>query len=399
MALEKGAMQINISKDVEDIREELIALRRQIHRRPELGFEEHQTQALILETLTRYGIPTIKLGKTGVAAMIEGRNEGPVVLLRGDMDALPVEEQCDVPWKSEHRGVMHACGHDAHTAMMLAAAKILSRRGIAEGAVKILFQPAEEGGGGAQVMVDEGVLDKPRVDAAVGFHVWSGFDTGTVAVLEGPVTASVDGFRITVRGKGTHAATPEAGVDPMFIAAQIVTAAQGLVTRRIRAMDPVVLSFTGIQGGSTFNVIPDTAEIIGTFRTFDESVRTGLKRDLIRLSKNIAESFDAKVEYDTTTETRPMIADKAVARAARREAEAVVGPDGIINPGPLMVGEDFADIIARVPGAFVKLGCRNEKVGAVYPHHHPLFTIDEEVLPIGVEVAVRIAESLLNKVE
>jgi amidohydrolase len=396
MASEIDAMRTNISSDVIAERDELIALRRQIHRFPELGFNEHKTKALVLERLARYGIAATEMGKTGVVALIEGQQKGPVLLLRGDMDALPIDEQCEVPWKSEVKGAMHACGHDAHTAMMLIAAKILKKRGIARGAVKIMFQPAEEGGGGAQVMVDSGVLHHPDVDCAVGFHVWSGFDIGTVAVLEGPVTASVDGFRIIVRGKGCHAATPESGIDPVSVAAQIVTSAQALVTRRIRAEDPVVLSFTSIAAGSAFNIIPETAEILGTFRTFDESVRARLKSDLIRLSRNIADSFDARVEYDTFTETRSMSSDSSVVAMARKAVESTLGKEGIIYPKPLMVGEDFADITAKVPGAFVMLGCKNEEVGAVYPHHHPLFTIDEEVLPIGVEIALQTADLFLR---
>lgn len=386
----------NISPDVREAFEHTVNLRRKIHRNPGTSFQEQYAQKLVLAELAACGIEARPMAGTGVVAEIQGKSPGRVILLRGDMDALPIQERAEVPWASEVPGVMHACGHDAHTAMMVTAAKILKNRGVEQGTVKFMFQPAEEGGGGARAMIDGGVLENPKVDAAVGFHIWTGFEIGTAVVRDGPVTASVDGFRILITGKGTHAATPEAGVDPILIAAQIMTAAQSLLTRKIRAMDPAVLSFTAVNAGSAFNIIPESAEIMGTFRTFNAGVRNRLREDLICLSKNIAAVFGAEVQYDTFTENLPMHADPQTAAVARRSAAEVLGSAGIIHSDPLMVGEDFGEITDKVPGAFVLLGCGNKAVGAVHPHHHPLFTIDEQVLTFGVEIAVRIAVSYLQ---
>ncbi len=385
-----------ISEDVREALDEVIEVRRLLHRHPGISFQEQYAQQLVLQRLAAWGIEAAPMAGTGVVALIPGAAPGKVLLLRGDMDALPMDEHATVPWKSEVPGVMHACGHDAHTAMMLLAAKVIHNRGVARGAVKLMFQPAEEGGGGAEAMLAAGILSNPEVDAAVGFHVWTGFDIGTAVVHRGPATASVDGFRIVVTGKGTHAATPEAGIDPVLVAAQIITTAQSLLTRRKRAMDPAVLSFTSVKAGSAFNIIPESAEIMGTFRTFDTSVRSRLRENLLSVCRHTAAMFGAEVEYETFAETVPMCANPQVADLVRKSVSSVLGDQGILDTDPLMVGEDFGEVTARVPGAFVMLGCRNEEKGAVYPHHHPLFTIDEDVLAVGVEIAAQIAEDFLG---
>jgi amidohydrolase len=385
------SLGLNLSRDVAAAAEDVVALRRAIHRRPELSFKELATQKLVLDTLTKWGIEAKPMAGTGVVGLIRGEKPGPVLLLRADMDALPIDETCPVPWKSEVQGVMHACGHDAHTAIVLTAARIIAERGLASGAVKLMFQPAEEGEGGAISMVEAGVLKDPTVDAAIGFHVWTGYDIGEVVANPGPVAASVDGFKISVHGKGTHAATPEEGVDPMAIAAQIVTVAQSLITRRKSPRDPAVLSFTQINGGKAFNIIPDRAEILGTFRTYDNGVRNRLKADLENLARAMAEPFGASATYETFTENMPVVNDEETSALVREAACQVVGASRLITPPPLMVGEDFGEVIDRVPGTFAVLGCRSSDPNTHHPHHHPSFNIDERVLLIGVEIAARAA--------
>ncbi len=388
-------LNIDISGDVASLIHEVTEIRRAIHRHPELGFQETRTQQLVLETLAACGIEASPMAGTGVAGLIRGRRPGKVLLLRADMDALPVAEAAEVPWRSRVQGKMHACGHDAHTAMLLGAAKILAARGLDAGSVRLMFQPAEEGAGGALRMVEEGILGDPPVDGAVGFHVWTGFPAGMVMIRPGPVAASVDGFKLTVLGRGTHGATPEDGVDPVSIAAQIITSAQALVTRRIGARHRAVLSFTALNGGNVFNIIPETVEILGTFRTFDPKVRGRLRRDLEALARSIAASYGGDIRYETTTDNAPVVNDPKITELVRAAARDLVGSDRIITPEPLMVGEDFCEVSERVPSAFAWLGAGFPDTDN-YPHHHPRFTIDEQVLPVGVELAVRTAEAFLN---
>jgi len=287
---------------------------------------------------------------------------------------------------------MHACGHDAHTAALLATAEILASRGLARGSVKLLFQPAEEGGGGAAAAIDDGALEDPAVDAALAFHVWSGLPVGTVAAPDGPVMASVDGFSMRIDGRGAHAATPEEGIDPVPIAAQIVTAAQTAITRRKAARDPAVLSFTAIRAGEAFNVIPSRVDVKGTIRAFAPEVRALVKAELVRIGRGVAEAMGARASFDFFEGLGPTVNDPAVAAAARAIAAEVVGAERIADHPPLMVGEDMGLLLARVPGAMVLLGAADPSGKGAYPHHHPLFDIDERVLPIGVEIATRFAE-------
>jgi amidohydrolase len=320
--------------------------------------------------------------------MIRGREPGKVLLIRADMDALPITEENEVPFKSENDGVMHACGHDAHVAMLITAARLIAKRGLKKGAVKLMFQPAEEGEGGAVKMIEAGILEDPEVDAALAFHVWTPNQIGDIIALGGPVAASVDGFKITIRGKGTHAAMPESGIDPIIIASHIVTAAQTLITRRISPTDPALLSFTTIHGGSAFNIIPEQVEMLGTFRTFTVPVRERLRSELQELASSIARSFGGSATYESLGYNVPTINDSQFASLVRKAAEGIVGQERVMEGAPLMVSEDFGEVLAKVPGALVLLGCGNKEIGADFPHHHPRFSIDERVLPIGVELAL-----------
>jgi amidohydrolase len=373
----------------DDVREEVDALtdfRRLIHRRPELAHQEERTQRMIIDSLTEVGISVRPCAGTGVVGTIRGREPGKVLLLRADMDALPITEENDVSYKSEIPGVMHACGHDAHVAILVTAARLIAKHGLKKGAVKLMFQPAEEGEGGAVKMIEAGILEDPKVDAAIAFHVWTPNPVGEIIALGGPVAASIDGFKITVHGKGTHAAMPESGIDPIVIASHIVSAAQTLITRRTSPTDPALLSFTSIHGGSAFNIIPEKVEMLGTFRAFKVAVREQLCTELPELASSVARSFGGSASYESLGYNVPTINDPHIASLVQKAAAGFLGQDRVIEGTPLMVSEDFGEVLDKVPGALVLLGCGNKELGADFPHHHPRFTIDERVLPIGVEL-------------
>ncbi len=393
------SLQLQISPDVAANLDDLVEIRRDLHAHPELANQEERTGRVVRKFLEGCGIEARSLGGTGVVGLIEGVDPGPVLLLRADMDALPITEQGDLPYRSLNDGVMHACGHDAHVAMLLVTARLLARRGLKRGTVKLMFQPAEEGGGGAARMIEAGVLRDPAVDASLAFHVWSMLPIGEVAVSDGPAMASVDGFTLTVRGAGTHAAAPESGIDPVLIAAQIVTAAQSLITRRKSALDPAVLSFTAIRGGEAFNVIPEQVDLKGTIRAFSVAVRDRVRDELGELVRGIAGAMGGAAELTFFEELIPTVNDPVVAAAVRRVANEVVGDARVSSPPALMVGEDIGLVQDRVPGAIALLGCGNPAINATFPHHHPRFAIDERVLPIGVEIALRHTARFLSKPE
>ncbi|MCP4677228.1 MAG: amidohydrolase [Deltaproteobacteria bacterium] len=390
------SLNVVLSDAVARAADEVLEIRRDLHRHPELGNEETRTQQVVLDRLAAIGVEARPMAGTGVVGLVRGKKPGKVLIVRADMDALPIAEENDVSYRSENPGVMHACGHDSHTAMLLVLARLLAEEGIEKGACKLVFQPAEEGCGGALKMLEEGVLENPGVDASIAFHVWTPYEIGRVAAVDGPIAASVDGFKITVIGKGAHAARPEEGIDPVSIAAQIIVAAQALVTRCVSALDPAVLSFTALNAGSAFNIIPDRAEILGTFRTFDNNVRETIRTGLEEIASSIARSFGGGAHYESLVENIPTLNDPVMAALAREVAAEVVGSERIVTPSPLMVGEDIGEIHAKVPGALVMLGCGNSEIGADRPHHHPHFNIDERVMPLGVEIGLRMVRKFLS---
>ncbi len=394
--MDMESLNVELSSVVKTATDEVVEIRRDLHRHPELGNEETRTQRVVLDRLAAIGVEARPMAGTGVVGLIHGKKPGKVLMVRADMDALPIVEENDVSYRSENPGVMHACGHDSHTAMLLVLARLLAEQGIERGTCKLVFQPAEEGSGGALKMLEEGLLEDPRVDASIAFHVWTPYGIGEVAAVDGPIAASVDGFKITVVGRGTHAATPEEGIDPVAIAAQIVVAAQALVTRCVSPLDNAVLSFTALNAGSAFNIIPERAEILGTFRTFDTRVRETLRKGLEEISSSMARSFGGSAHYESLVENIPTLNDPAMAAIAREAATEVVGPKRIVSPSPLMVGEDIGEIQAKVPGALIMLGCGNPHIGADRPHHHPRFNIDERVMPLGVEIGLRIVRKFLT---
>jgi len=383
--------------DVDEILPGVIADRRHFHEHPELGFQEVETAKLVAERLASLGVEDIRTGinKTGVTGLIHGTGTGPnagkTILLRADMDALPIHEETDVEYASKTDGVMHACGHDAHTAILLGAARILTqRKDEFAGTVKLLFQPAEEmPPGGAIGMIEEGVLENPHVDAVFGLHMANALPVGLVAVGEGPVMAGGDLFQIAIQGKGGHAARPQAAIDPVVIGAQIVAALQTVVSRSIDPMESAVLSITFFKAGEAFNVIPDVATIGGTVRWFSMDVAALVEERLIAIAEGIGAAAGAEVSVEIRKGYPPTINDPGQAAIVREALVAVVGEDQVIVPPPIMGGEDFSRFLLNRPGAFFNIGSMNEAKGLTYGHHHPKFDIDEESLGIGVAAMVQ----------
>lgn len=378
--------------DVDEILPGVIADHRHFHEHPELGFQEVETAKIVAERLSSLGVEDIKTGvnKTGVTGLIRGTGSGPgkdrVVLLRADIDALPILEENEVDYVSRNPGVMHACGHDAHTAILLdVACMLMDRKSEFAGTVKLLFQPAEEiPPGGALGMIQEGVQEHPHVDAVFGLHMAQAIPVGFVGVAGGPVMAGGDLFEITIQGKGGHAASPHKAVDPIVIGSQIVVALQTVVARNVDPMESAVLSITVFQAGDAFNVIPDVAKIGGTVRWFKPDVTALVEKRIIEIATGIGEAAGATIDVTFSRGYQPTINDNAHAAIVREAAIGVVGEEHVLTPPPVMGGEDFSRFLLERPGAFFVIGSKNEEKGLVWGHHHPKFDIDEESLGIGV---------------
>ncbi len=371
--------------------EHVVGLRRAIHRRPELGFEEHQTAALVERELDSLQIRHRRVAQTGVIGHVEGGAPGKVVALRADMDALPIGERSGLPFASEVDGKMHACGHDAHTAMLLGAARVLAAmRPKMRGTVVLLFQPAEEGPGGALPMLEEGALDAPPVDAIAMLHVDTRLDVGTIGVAPGPVNAATDELYITVRGRGGHGGYPHTAVDALPAAAAIVLALQNVVARETDPLASAVVTIGTIAGGYRSNVIADEIALSGTLRSHDAAVREALVDKVRRIVAGIATAYSVEREVRIVRGYPAVINDAALAQNFSRyvrERSAL----RVETPDPTMGGEDFAYFAQRVPGLLIRLGVRSESAGAVHPGHSALFRIDEAALPMGVETLVLFA--------
>jgi len=381
---------------------ELVATRRDLHAHPELGFAERRTSALVADRLRALGY-TVKtgLGRTGVVGTMRGgatvsRAERKV-LLRADMDALPVQEAGDAPYRSTVPGVMHACGHDAHVAIALAVARRLAdARAEWRGMVKLVFQPAEESGAGAQAMIDDGVLDAPAVDAAFGLHVISHLPTGTIAATGGAVMGSVDNFTVRIAGKGGHAAMPQDAVDPVLAAAHVVTALQSLVSRGADPFDQLVVSVTRIAAGTTSNVIPEHAELEGTVRTLGGALHVEVPDRFTALVRSVAGALGCTATVAYARQTPPVVNDEAMTALVAGAAAGIVGEPNVLRNARMLGGEDFACFLQRVPGCFAWVGCGNAEKGVGAPHHSPRFDIDEEAMLIGAELLERVTREYLR---
>jgi amidohydrolase len=378
--------------------ETLIRTRRDLHRHPELGFQERRTAGIVAERLLAAGYEVrTGVAETGVVGTMRGgAGDGPTLLLRADMDALPIAEECTHDFTSTHAGVMHACGHDAHVAIGLAVAeRLAASRERWGGTVRYVFQPAEEGGGGALRMVEEGVLD--GVDAALGLHVWLGLPSGVVGVVPGPFMASAAEFDVTVKGRGGHGAIPHETVDAVLAASQVVVALQSIVSRNVSPLESAVVSVGAFHAGEAFNVIADTAALRGTARAFTPAICDELPRRIEQVVAGVCQAMGAEYTFEYRQDTPPTVNDPALAEVVRAAAEEVVGAGGVRTDPDVrtMAAEDFGEMLMRVPGCYFFVGARSEEKGAVHPHHSPRFDVCEDALPVAVDVLERAALKVL----
>jgi amidohydrolase len=381
---------------IQALQDHLVEWRRGIHQRPELGFKEWLTADFIAAQLTAWGIDhQVKMAETGVVAVIEGTRPGPVLGIRADMDALPIQEANAVPYRSQHDGVMHACGHDGHVAIALGTAHYLAHhRDRFAGTVKLIFQPAEEGPGGAKPMIEAGVLTNPDVDAMIGLHLWNNLPLGTVGVRSGPLMAATESFTCTVQGKGGHGALPHQTVDSIVVGAQIVMALQTIVARNIDPTKSAVVTVGKFHAGSAHNVIADTATLTGTVRYFDPDYADYFAHRLEQIVAGICQSHGASYTFDYVASYPPVVNDPAMTDLVRSVALSVVEtPAGVVPDCHTMGAEDMAFFLQAVPGCYFFLGAANTDKALAYPHHHPRFDFDETALGLGVEMFVRCVEA------
>lgn len=377
---------------------ELVNIRRHLHENPELGFEEVATAQYIADYLAGLGLEvTSQVAKTGVVALLRGARPGKTVAIRADMDALPIQELNEVPYKSKHPGKMHACGHDAHVAAAIGAARILwELRDQINGNVKFIFQPAEEAPGGAEPMIAAGVLENPAVDAIIGGHVWGSLESGIIEVMSGPTMASSDIIRLKIIGKGGHAAQPHTTIDPIVIASEIVGALQKLVSRQTDPFESVVISICSFHAGDVFNVIPHSAYLEGAVRTLNNELRQELPHKIEKIIRGITEPYGATYELDYYLGYPVTVNDPGVTETVRRAAISVLGADKVrVAARASMGGEDYAYFLNKVPGTYIRIGTRNPEKGICQEMHHPRFDIDEAVLELTPVVYAQAAFDLL----
>lgn len=375
---------------IADLSDEMTAWRRHLHSIPELGLECHQTAAFVAERLREFGVDAVHEGiaKTGIVAIIEGQGEGPTIGLRADMDALPITEETGVDYASTHPGKMHACGHDGHTAMLLGAAKYLAETRNFAGRVALIFQPAEEFGGGGEVMVQEGIMEKFDVSQVYAIHNSPGRDFGSFNTTRGPIMAAADTFHIHITGVGGHAARPHDCVDPVVAACAIVQALQNIVSRNRHPMQSLVISTTQIHTGTTDNVIPETAYINGTVRTFDKEVQAMVVRRMEEIVEGQAASFGVEAKLEFEFGYPPTVNDAAKAGFAAEVAEEIAGASAVDDAiMPVMGAEDFSYMLEARPGAYLMLG-QGEGAGV----HHPKYNFNDEIAPIGASFFARLVE-------
>jgi hippurate hydrolase len=366
---------------------DFIEVRHHLHAHPELSYKEFETSAFVQKKLSEFGIPFDLKANTGVVGLIKGKNPGKrVIALRADMDALPIREENNVPYKSQNEGVMHACGHDAHTSILLGASKILNElRSEWEGTIKLIFQPGEEKNpGGASLMIKETVLKDPEPEAIFGLHVHPSLDTGKLSFRGGQVMASSDELYFTIKGPGGHAAAPQTTVDTILIASQLVTALQQIISRNRNPLSPSVLSITSFQGGYTTNVIPSEVKLMGTFRAMDEAWRFKAHELIRKISTELVRSMGAEIDVHIDVGYPVVFNNETLNKMARKQAEEFMGKENVLETEMRMGSEDFGFYTEKIPGCFYRLGVMNKEKGIVSGVHTPTFNIDESAIEIGM---------------
>lgn len=390
---------MQISHEVLKLKDEVVRLRRQFHQHPELGWNEHKTAEQVEAHLLDLGLEVTRITETGVVGLLKGAHNGPTLLLRADMDALPISEQTGLPFASCNEGVMHACAHDGHMAMLLAAARVLSGyQSRLRGNIKFVFQPNEENVG-AKAMIEEGVLEDPQVDACMGQHLWCPLPVGQIGLTAGPVMAGMDHFHLTVEGKGGHTATPQETVDPIICAANIIQSVQNVQTRELDALKPVIIMFGQIQGGTASNVVPDEVELAGTLRYLCDSGPQSEENPqgrMERIIQGLCQAYGTKHELSFSYGHPALINDPTLIELVRATACACDIDPNSIESFVTLAGEDFSEFASRIPGVFYFIGAGNRE-NACYPHHHPMFDFDESALTTGVEMHVRTALAYLGQ--
>ena len=391
----KGQSCMEIQKEIKESYNEMVQLRRWFHQHPELGFQEEETSQYIKDYLRKCDLRVITIAKTGVVGLLRGTSDGPTLLLRADMDALPIQEKNVIPYCSLYDGRMHACGHDGHMSILLVVAKILSRfKERIKGNIKFAFQPSEENGGGALKMINEGVLEDPPVNACMGLHLWSFLPTGAIGIESGPIMAGREHLVLTIKGKGGHTAAPHEAIDPIICTANIIQSLQQIQTRELNPDQKLILMFGKIQGGTAANVIPEKVELEGTIRYLfeDDSMNIDdVKQRIEKIIRSLCDAYKTDYTLEYKYSFPQLINNESLTDFIISVVEKCNIHSQKLNIVPLftMASEDFAEFAIRVPSCFFFVGANNGKKETSYPHHHPNFNFDEKSLMIGTEVYIR----------
>ena len=390
-------MPMELQNEIKELNDELISLRRDFHQHPELGFEELRTARIVATYLEDLGLEVATgIARTGVVGLLRGGHPGRTLLLRADLDALPIQEETPLPYASLHAGKMHACGHDGHIAMLLVAAKVLARRKASlHGNVKFVFQPNEEDAGAA-LMVAEGVLEGPKVDASFGIHLWAPIPSGKVGLTSGPTMASSDYFRLRISGPGGHGGAPHETVDPVICATNVIQAVQAIQTREFSPLKPIVITFCKIHCGTSAIIIPDAIELEGSIRCLFHGAEEVHARFRAIITE-ICQAYRTTFHLDIKQGNALLSNDPQMTRFAREIAGTVFGADAIDSDVRLLVGDDFSEFNKTIPGVYCFIGSGNSEKATTFPHHHARFNIDEEVLASGVEMHVKVALEYLSQ--
>ena len=379
-----------INPEVLKIKNTIIETRRDLHKHPELSFKEFRTSKIVSEKLEKFGFEVqTNIGKTGVIGVLKGKHKGKTIAMRADMDALPIQETSDVPYKSINDGIMHACGHDAHVAILLGAAEILSKKiNQINGNIKFIFQPAEEGFGGAQYMIDDGAIDD--VDEIYGLHVWNYQKAGTVGIKSGPVMAAADKFTVSIKGIGGHGAAPQGTVDATIVASYLIQSLQTIVSRNVNPLESTVITIGQINGGNNFNIIADKIILKGTARAYTQKNRDLIKKRMHEMCKGVGQTFGAKIQLNYKDGYPPVINDNNITNNVKKAANKII-PEGIVSPYLSMGGEDFSYFANKVPGCFFFLGSLPDgREMMSTPQHCSHYDIDEDVMLIGSSIFIEL---------